>query len=477
MFQDLNNNDNKTKTIKLMVFSAIAVTILFVYIFMQNQIQSTNTNSILLLSSIFVLAITLAYRLKLKDKINNTKQQQTTTQQNTNDKYDNTMYIEPTTTDVKFSDIAGIDEVKSELTQVVEFLNKPEKYLKYGVSLPKGVLLVGPPGVGKTMIAKAVANEADVPFYYQSGASFVHIYVGMGAKKVRELFSVAKANSPSIIFIDEIDAIGKSRGVSGNDEREATLNELLTQMDGFDDKSTVMVIAATNKIELLDEALLRAGRFDRTVYLQLPNKEDRLKILTKSCENRKFNFDIEKLASDTAGFNSAALVTLINEALLNMIQRSGTSILEDDIVSSKQKLQYGKKQIKILNEEQKDILATYQASKAFIIQKRVKLLEEGIVFDDLIYPSKTQLQNQILALLAGSVGVLVIKNDEHIVFDTEIDEAYKIANLITNKYRLSTQTIEQLILEIKGQLTQTISSNKDEILLLKDKLLKDEFVF
>jgi ATP-dependent metalloprotease FtsH len=477
MFQDLNNNDNKTKTIKLMVFSAIAVTILFVYIFMQNQIQSTNTNSILLLSSIFVLAITLAYRFKLKDKINNTKQQQTTTQQNTNDKYDNTMYIEPTTTDVKFSDIAGIDEVKSELTQVVEFLNKPEKYLKYGVSLPKGVLLVGPPGVGKTMIAKAVANEADVPFYYQSGASFVHIYVGMGAKKVRELFSVAKANSPSIIFIDEIDAIGKSRGVSGNDEREATLNELLTQMDGFDDKSTVMVIAATNKIELLDEALLRAGRFDRTVYLQLPNKEDRLKILTKSCENRKFNFDIEKLASDTAGFNSAALVTLINEALLNMIQRSGTSILEDDIVSSKQKLQYGKKQIKILNEEQKDILATYQASKAFIIQKRVKLLEEGIVFDDLIYPSKTQLQNQILALLAGSVGVLVIKNDEHIVFDTEIDEAYKIANLITNKYRLSTQTIEQLILEIKGQLTQTISSNKDEILLLKDKLLKDEFVF
>jgi ATP-dependent metalloprotease FtsH len=477
MFQDLNNNDNKTKTIKLMVFSAIAVTILFVYIFMQNQIQSTNTNSILLLSSIFVLAITLAYRLKLKDKINNAKQQQTTTQQNTNDKYDNTMYIEPTTTDVKFSDIAGIDEVKSELTQVVEFLNKPEKYLKYGVSLPKGVLLVGPPGVGKTMIAKAVANEADVPFYYQSGASFVHIYVGMGAKKVRELFSVAKANSPSIIFIDEIDAIGKSRGVSGNDEREATLNELLTQMDGFDDKSTVMVIAATNKIELLDEALLRAGRFDRTVYLQLPNKEDRLKILTKSCENRKFNFDIEKLASDTAGFNSAALVTLINEALLNMIQRSGTSILEDDIVSSKQKLQYGKKQIKILNEEQKDILATYQASKAFIIQKRVKLLEEGIVFDDLIYPSKTQLQNQILALLAGSVGVLVIKNDEHIVFDTEIDEAYKIANLITNKYRLSTQTIEQLILEIKGQLTQTISSNKDEILLLKDKLLKDEFVF
>jgi ATP-dependent metalloprotease FtsH len=477
MFQDLNNNDNKTKTIKLMVFSAIAVTILFVYIFMQNQIQSTNTNSILLLSSIFVLAITLAYRFKLKDKINNAKQLQTTTQQNTNDKYDNTMYIEPTTTDIKFSDIAGIDEVKSELTQVVEFLNKPQIYLKYGVSLPKGVLLVGPPGVGKTMIAKAVANEADVPFYYQSGASFVHIYVGMGAKKVRELFSVAKANSPSIIFIDEIDAIGKSRGVSGNDEREATLNELLTQMDGFDDKSTVMVIAATNKIELLDEALLRAGRFDRTVYLQLPNKEDRLKILNKSCENRKFNFDIEKLASDTAGFNSAALVTLINEALLNMIQRSGTSILEDDIVSSKQKLQYGKKQIKILNEEQKDILATYQASKAFIIQKRVKLLEEGIVFDDLIYPSKTQLQNQILALLAGSVGVLVIKNDEHIVFDTEIDEAYKIANLITNKYRLSTQTIEQLILEIKGQLTQTISSNKDEILLLKDKLLKDEFVF
>jgi ATP-dependent Zn protease len=477
MFQDLNNNDNKTKTIKLMVFSAIAVTILFVYIFMQNQIQSTNTNSILLLSSIFVLAITLAYRFKLKDKINNTKQLQTTTQQNTNDKYDNTMYIEPTTTDIKFSDIAGIDEVKSELTQVVEFLNKPQIYLKYGVSLPKGVLLVGPPGVGKTMIAKAVANEADVPFYYQSGASFVHIYVGMGAKKVREVFSVAKANSPSIIFIDEIDAIGKSRGVSGNDEREATLNELLTQMDGFDDKSTVMVIAATNKIELLDEALLRAGRFDRTVYLQLPNKEDRLKILNKSCENRKFNFDIEKLASDTAGFNSAALVTLINEALLNMIQRSGTSILEDDIVSSKQKLQYGKKQIKILNDEQKDILATYQATKAFVTGKKVLLFEEGIIFDDLIYPSKIQLEEQIFGLLEGSIGVGVLKNDEHIIFESEINEAYKIADDIVNRYKLTNLSVDDLILEIKVSLRELIILNKEKVLKLKETLLKDEIVF
>jgi len=476
MFQDLNKNNNNT--LNMMVFSAIVITILLIYVLFQGDATIDSKNYIFGIS-ILAIGLAIAFRLKQKEISNPTTDQVASqqTQTSTNDIHKTTNNIEAITTDVKFDDIAGIDEVKGELTDIVDFLNKPEKYLKHNVKLPKGVLLVGPPGVGKTMIAKAVACEANVPFYYQSGASFVHIYVGMGAKKVRELFTVAKASSPSIIFIDEIDAIGKSRGIGGNDEREATLNELLTQMDGFDDKSTVMVIAATNKVDVLDEALLRAGRFDRRVFLQLPTKDDRVQIISKACQNRSCNFDIESLASATSGFNSAALVTIINEALLNMIKRDGTSILEDDIEEAKQKIQFGKKQINILNDEQKDILATYQATKAFATRKKVMLFDEGVVFDDLIYPSKIQLQQQIFALLAGSVGVSILKHNEHIVFESEVNQAYKIADDIVNRYKLSTSTQESIIQETKLLLSQMINQNKDEILNLKEQLLKDEVVF
>ena len=174
---------------------------------------------------------------------------------------DSNSSIEPITSDVSFNDIGGISDVKIELEEIIDFMKNPKRYKSFGARMPRGVLLVGPPGVGKTMIAKAVAHEAGVPFYYQSGASFVQIYVGMGAKRVHELFSAAKKNSPSIIFIDEIDAVGKKRDGQKNDEREATLNQLLTEMDGFEGSSGVIVVAATNKIDVLDSALLRAGRF------------------------------------------------------------------------------------------------------------------------------------------------------------------------------------------------------------------------
>ncbi len=476
MFQDLNKNNNNT--INMMIFSAIVIAILLIYVLFQSSSSSSiDTANYIFGISILAIGLAIAFRLKQKetnDNGSNTVSQQT---QTTSDEMSTISHIEATTSDVKFDDIAGIDEVKGELTDVVDFLNKPEKYLKHNVKLPKGVLLVGPPGVGKTMIAKAVANEANVPFYYQSGASFVHIYVGMGAKKVRELFAMAKSNSPSIVFIDEIDAIGKERGVGGNDEREATLNELLTAMDGFDDKSTVMVIAATNKVDVLDEALLRAGRFDRRVYLGLPGKEDRIKIIKKACQDRNYKFDLESLASATSGFNSAALVTIINEALLHMIKRDGISILEDDIEEAKQKIQFGKKQIVILNDEQKDILATYQAAKAFATRKKVALHDEGISFEDLVYPSKIQLQQQIFALLSGSIGVSILKKSEHLVYESEINRAYKIANDIVTRYKLSTSTQESIIQETKLLLSQMINQNKDEILKLKEQLLKDEVVF
>ena len=178
--------------------------------------------------------------------------------------------VRPSISNVTFEDVAGINDVKEELEEIIDFLQNPIRYKEFGVKLPKGLLLVGPPGVGKTLIAKAVAGEAGVPFFYQSGASFVQIYVGVGAKRVRELFAKAKVMAPSIVFIDEIDAVGKARGGLRNDEREATLNQLLTEMDGFEDSSGVIVMGATNKLDMLDDALLRSGRFDRRVFVSLP---------------------------------------------------------------------------------------------------------------------------------------------------------------------------------------------------------------
>jgi len=332
MFQNSNKKDSKEKidnNLKMMSLSGMILVALFIYILIKsdNIMQhGSYYTGIVFLFILMGLAFGLQkYKSKIKRYIPANKYQMeleesleikddAPVQQNET--------IQAAKSNIKFKDVAGIEDVKAELEEVVDFLNNPKKYSKYNVSLPKGVLLVGPPGVGKTLIARAVAGEANVPFFYQSGASFVHIYVGMGAKRVKELFNQAKAKAPSIIFIDEIDAVGKSRGMGSNDEREATLNELLTQMDGFSGNTGVMVIAATNKIEVLDEALLRAGRFDRRVFLTLPSKEDRFKILELYLKGKKTNFDVEKLALDTSGFSSAALSTLVNEALLNMIKRN-----------------------------------------------------------------------------------------------------------------------------------------------------------
>lgn len=499
--KDKQNNQNEIneskidKNLKMMSISAVVLIVLFLY-------TLTKTDNIIHGSSyytgvgfLFVLLIlTFAlqkYKNTIREKLGKNKfsselktaqdsfskkDTQKVIQTVPNEKSQTRENITAINSNITFKDVAGIQSIKEELEEVVDFLNHPKKYQKYNISLPKGVLLVGPPGVGKTLIAKAVAGEADVPFFYQSGASFVHIYVGMGAKRVRELFTVAKSQAPSIIFIDEIDAVGKTRGVGSNDEREATLNELLTQMDGFESNNGVMVIAATNKIEVLDEALLRAGRFDRRIFLTLPSKEDRLSILNLYLKNIQYNFDIEKLASDTSGFSSAALATLVNESLLHMIKRTGTSILDDDIEVAKQKIQHGKKQINLLSTEQKDILATYQAGKAFITKEKINLFNNGNLEDDLIYPSKTQLENQIKKYLAGTVTLEVIKNESYVVFEEELNMAYKIANKMVENYKMES-SYENIIVKIKEQLKADISQNIGEIEKLKSLLLKDECVF
>ncbi len=488
MFQNFKKDDDEQsridKNLRMMSISAIVLIVLFIYTTLKSDSAIQGSGYYIGVVFLFILLLlTFAlqkYKDKIRAKIPKNKfqaQMETANTSNVKEKSDieESGNVEAIHSNITFEDIAGIEEIKEELEEVVDFLNNPKKYQKFDVTLPKGVLLVGPPGVGKTLIAKAVAGEADVPFFYQSGASFVHIYVGMGAKKVRELFNTAKRNAPSIIFIDEIDAVGKQRGLGSNDEREATLNELLTQMDGFTSSSGVMVIAATNKIEVLDEALLRAGRFDRRVFLNLPNRIDREKILKLYLKNRKYEFDFEKLVNETSGFSSSALSTLINESLLAMIKRGDKVISQEDMEQSKQKIQYGKKQFNLLNQTQKDILATYQAGKAFISRSKVCLFDCEINNDDLIYPSKTQLEDKIKRYLAGSVALEVIKNESYVVSEEELKEAYKIAEKMVGDYKME-DSVDKIIINIKLQLKTNISDNIDAVNDIKQKLLKDEVV-
>ena len=480
MFQNLNNSKKIDNNLKLMSISAIVLIVLFVYTIIKSDNAMSGGSYYIGVGFLFVLMGIAFFLQKYKSKVReiipeNKFQQELNT---SSEKYkEDVVYskIEAVKSSITFKDVAGIESIKEELEEVVDFLNNPKKYNKFDVSLPKGVLLVGPPGVGKTLIARAVAGEANVPFFYQSGASFVHIYVGMGAKRVKELFQLAKIQAPSIIFIDEIDAVGKQRGIGNNDEREATLNELLTQMDGFDGNSGVMVIAATNKIDVLDEALLRAGRFDRRVFIDLPSKEDRKKILELYLKNKQIKFELNKLVVDTSGFTSSALATLVNEALLNMIKRNGTTLLEDDIEYAKKKIQFGKKQLNILDDEQKNILATYQASKAFISKVQVQLLDEGLNKPIFIYPSKSQLKSQIANNLAGSMGVEILLKEPYAVFESELKEAKRLANLMVDRYDMG-HCSDEILNDIKSKLKITIEKNKEHILNLKTTLLKDEIV-
>ncbi len=345
--------------------------------------------------------------------------------------------IEAISSSVKFSDVAGIKDVKEELEEIIDFLKNPKKYKSLDIKLPKGVLLIGPPGVGKTMISKAVAGEAGVPFFYQSGASFAQIYVGMGAKRVRNLFAKAKQMAPSIVFIDEIDAVGKSRGNLRNDEREATLNQLLTEMDGFEENSGVIVIAATNKVEVLDEALLRAGRFDRRIYLSLPDIEERTKTLELYLKNKNHSVDINQLAKMTAGFNFAAIDTLVNEAALHALRKEKKIIEIEDFEAVKDKVILGKKRLLVLNEKEMEVQAVYQAAKALVATwldiefDRIGIFYNRFLASNDDMASKNQLLNRIKVYLAGTAATKKYYGENFVNSSSDVKEAKALAQRLT----------------------------------------------
>lgn len=363
----------------------------------------------------------------------------------------------PAISNVRFSDVAGIRDVKFELSEIVDFLKNPAKYKKFGIKMPKGVLMIGPPGVGKTLVAKAVAGEANVPFFYQSGASFVQIYVGMGAKRVHELFLKAKAYAPSIIFIDEIDAVGKVRGGNRNDEREATLNQLLTEMDGFEDNSGVIVIAATNRIEMIDEALLRSGRFDRRIFLSMPDFADRVEILKTYLSGKNTDVDIDEIAKISVGFSGAALATLVNEAAIHALRKSKETIELSDFESVLNNVLLGKKRTLSFNEEEKKIQALYQGAKALtaywfgIEFEKISLLQDGFTTAERELESASSMLSRIKVYLAGMAALKILKNELFSNSGTDLAKAKDIADEMAFNYGMgdnfiATQTDSEEIL-------------------------------
>ena len=386
--------------------------------------------------------------------------------------------VQALTSNVTFNDVAGISDVKEELEEIIDFLREPQKYKSLNIRLPKGVLLVGPPGVGKTLISKAVAGEAGVPFFYQSGASFVHIYVGMGAKRVSELFKKAKQTAPSIIFIDEIDAVGKSRGEFRNDEREATLNQLLTEMDGFEENSGVIVIGATNKIDVLDEALLRAGRFDRRIHISLPDLSDRVKTLELYLKQKPHNVDVVHVARMTVGFNSAALDTLTNEAAIFAMREGRSEVETSDFEAVKEKVLLGKRKILSFNEKEREIQAVYQGAKTVIATwldiefDKIGIVNTLLVNQEHEILSRSKLINKIKFYLSGSIATKLHYNEQFTNASSDIQQAKVLVKKVIYEYAMSDNFIvtpqqeDELLRESVSEVTallKTLEKALDEV--------------
>jgi ATP-dependent metalloprotease FtsH len=440
------------------------------------------------LVTIGILVLLVLYLLRWARKNRELKEQQLSEQIQFANELQKPADIRPIISNLTFDDVAGIDDVKEELEEIIDFLKHPQKYRSFGIRMPRGVLLVGPPGVGKTLIAKAVAGEAGVPFFYQSGASFVQIYVGMGAKRVRELFKRAKAMAPAILFIDEIDAVGKARGGMRNDEREATLNQLLTEMDGFEDSSGVIVIAATNKIEMLDEALLRPGRFDRRVFVSLPNKEERKSILKIYLANKPHYLDLDEIAQMTVGFSGAALSSLVNEAAIHAL-KSGKKIIETkDFLAVKDKVLLGKRKILTYSEEEKKIQAAYQAAKAVTAYwldvdfDKIGLLSDHFQNSEKEIVSKTEILNRIKVYLSGDMMMRLHFHEHFTNAANDLREARLLAQEMVELYGMGERfsadiaDVEKILEDAKLDVDGFVARMEEGILRLADEILKREIV-
>ena len=361
---------------------------------------------------------------------------------------------------ISFADVAGVDEAKKELVEVVDFLKNPEKYRKIGARTPKGVLLFGPSGVGKTLLAKAVAGEANVPFFSMAGSEFMEMLVGIGASRVRDLFAQAKAQAPSIIFIDEIDAIGRQRGrsgfVGGHDEREQTLNQILVEMDGFTPNESVIVLAATNRGDLLDPALLRPGRFDRRVTLDMPDKEGREAILKIHSKGKSFGKDINwgRIADRTVGFSGADLENMLNEAAIGAARENKKEIDMGDIEESATKVKLGPAKKRLQTLEDKKITAYHEAGHAIVTHftkgmdpvHRISIVARGMSLGHTLIPpaadrthdTKTRLLNQITAMLGGRAAEEFVFNEMTSGASNDIANATKIARAMVVEWGMST---------------------------------------
>ena len=358
-----------------------------------------------------------------------------------------------------FADVAGADEEKEELREIVEFLKNPNKYNSLGARIPKGVLLVGPPGTGKTLLARAVAGEAGVPFFSISGSDFVEMFVGVGASRVRDLFDKAKKNHPCIIFIDEIDAVGRQRGTGlggGHDEREQTLNQMLVEMDGFGANEGVIVIAATNRADILDHALLRPGRFDRTVYVGLPDVKGREEILRVHTRKKPLAPDVnlKTIAQSTVGFAGADLENLVNEAALLAARRGKKAITEKEIEEASIKVVAGpEKKSRVVTEKEKRLTAYHEAGHAITSWycptndpvHQISIIPRGaaggytmyLPDKDASYVTKTAMQERIVSLLGGRVAELLVLDDISTGASNDLERATETARAMVTRYGFS----------------------------------------
>ena len=397
-------------------------------------------------------------------------------------------------TNITFKDVAGLDEEKNELIEIVNFLKEPQKFQDMGAKIPRGILLYGKPGTGKTLIAKAIAGEAKVPFISMSGSEFIEMFAGLGASRVRKLFEKAKKVSPCIVFIDEIDAIGARRtgGSGAESENNQTLNQLLVEMDGFDTDETVIVLAATNRPEMLDKALLRPGRFDRQITIAVPDARGREEILKIHSANKPLgdDIDLKDIATDTAGFTGAELANVLNEAAIIATTRNHEKIVMDDLEEAVKKVTVGlQKNSRVISEKDRKLTAYHEAGHAIVSKyletqqdvKEISIIPRGLAGgytmyktnEDKYYISKTEMEEKLIALLGGRAAEKIALDDISTGASNDIEVATQIAKDMVKKYGMSDR-VGPINLEAKEQYElQVFGNNIEDVIGVEVKTLID----